>query len=90
MTGVPSGRVMQTAPEASSSGAALGELAVEREDRLGLLERMDHDTGQHRADGMELVLEGGDHAKVPAATPHAPEEVGVLCGAGRQELPVGQ
>ena len=66
------------------------ELAVEREDRLGLLERMDHDTSQHRADGMELVLEGSDHAKVPAATPHAPEEVGVLCGAGREELAVGR
>ena len=67
-----------------------GELAVEREDRLGLLERMDHDTGQHRADRMELVLEGGDDAKVPAATPHAPEEVGVLRGAGREELAVGR
>src|SRR5438132_5666721 len=39
---------------------------------------------------MELVLEGGDHAKVPAATPHAPEEVSVFRGAGREQLAVGR
>ena len=34
---------------------------------------------------MELVFEGGDHAEVPATTPHPPKQVRVLGGAGRKE-----
>src|SRR2546425_6477535 len=49
------------------------ELAVELEDLRCLLERIRHDATQHRADCMELILEGGDDAKVPATTPYAPE-----------------
>src|SRR5262245_58752037 len=37
---------------------------------------------------MELVLKRGHDAKVPATTPHAPEEVGVLSGAGGKALAV--
>src|SRR5262245_22378369 len=37
---------------------------------------------------MELVLKRGHNAKVPATTPHAPEEVGVLGGAGGKALAV--
>jgi hypothetical protein len=50
---------------------------------------MDQDAGQHRADPMELVFEGGDDAKVPAAAPHAPEEVLVIRGASREGLSIG-
>jgi hypothetical protein len=39
---------------------------------------------------MELVLEGGDDAKVSAATPQAPEEVCVLSGTGRKQLAIGR
>jgi hypothetical protein len=35
---------------------------------------------------MELVLKRGHDAKVPTAAPHAPEEVGVLGGAGGEAL----
>jgi len=38
---------------------------------------------------MELVLKGGDHAKVAAATPDTPEEVWMLVGADVAELAVG-
>jgi hypothetical protein len=49
---------------------------------------IDQHPAQHRADGMELVLEGGHDTKVPAAAPHAPEQVGVLGGAGGEALAV--
>jgi hypothetical protein len=65
-------------------------LPLECEDCLGVLERMDDDTGQYRADPMELVLEGGDDAKVSAATPQAPEEVCVISGTGRKQLAIGR
>src|SRR5882724_694555 len=51
---------------------------------------MDDDPGQHWANLMELVLKGGDAAEVPAAAPHAPEEVCMLGGAGREPLAVGR
>jgi hypothetical protein len=60
------------------------------EDGLGVLERMDDDTGQYRADPVELVLEGGDDAKVSAATPQALEAVFVLSGTGRKQLAIGR
>jgi hypothetical protein len=65
-------------------------LPLECEDCLGVLERMDDDTGQYRADPMELVLEGCDDAKVSAATPQAPEEVCVISGTGRKQLAIGR
>ena len=39
--------------------------------------------------GIQPELEVGDDAEVPAAAPHAPEEVGVLVLAGLHELAVG-
>src|SRR5713101_2017887 len=38
---------------------------------------------------MELVLEGGDHAKVAASAAQAPEQVGVLGGTHGQHLAIG-
>jgi hypothetical protein len=42
----------------------------------------------HRADGMELKLEGSHDAKVAAAASKPPEEVFVLLGAGVKEMTV--
>src|SRR5713101_950288 len=38
---------------------------------------------------MELVLEGGDHAKIPAPAAEAPEQIGVLGGTRGQKLAFG-
>src|SRR5215813_3892298 len=52
---------------------------------------MEHHPPQYqRANRIELVLEGRNDAKVPAAAAHAPEEVGMLGGAGSPELAVGR
>ena len=39
--------------------------------------------------GVESVLERGHQAQVAAAAAQAPEQIGVLGGAGREEAPVG-
>src|SRR5579883_1993371 len=41
-----------------------------------------------RTHRMETVLECGGHAEIPAAAMQAPEEVGVLAGAGRAQPPI--
>src|SRR5262245_7579037 len=56
-----------------------GEVAVELQDVFGVLEGMEHQTGQQWADRMQAILKGGHHAKVPASATHSPEEVRVLC-----------
>jgi hypothetical protein len=50
---------------------------------------MEHQTRQHRADGMEAVLKGGHHAKVAPTATQPPEEVRVLSVAGDPELAIG-
>ena len=57
-------------------------LAEEAEHLRRLLDRVSHQTGQHRAQGMKLVLKGSDYAKVAAAAAHTPEEIRILLGAG--------
>jgi len=49
---------------------------------------MPESAGQHRTDGVEPVLERGDHAKVAASAPDPREAVLVLLLAGRQQPPV--
>ena len=61
----------------------------ECEDCLGVLEWMNDDTDQHWADLMELVLEGGDDAKVATAPTDTPEEVWMLGVPGNPDLAVG-
>ena len=71
-------------------GALPGEVAVEPQVLFGLRKGVEqHARQHHRTHGMELVLKGGDHAKVAAAAPDAPEEVLVLTGADVAELTVG-
>ena len=48
-----------------------------------------HRAGQTGANGMQLILEGGHDPEVPAAAPHAPEQVRMRGGTGREELAVG-
>jgi hypothetical protein len=51
--------------------------------------RVEHHAGQDgRADQMQAILERRHHAEVAAAAAETPEEVGMLIGAGTQELPV--
>jgi hypothetical protein len=90
MTGWPSGEGEKAARRGQFIEDIAGELAVKCEDVSCLLEGIEHHATQHQgADRMELVLEGGDDAKVPAAS-HAPEESRVLGGTGGQEPAVGR
>ena len=50
---------------------------------------MQHQPRQHRADGMETVLERGDHTKVAPTATQPPEEVGVLGVTDHPDLAVG-
>src|SRR5262249_54732748 len=71
-------------------GALLTEVAVEPQVLFGLRKRVEQHACQHHGThGMQLVLEGGNHAEVAATTPEAPEEVRVLAGADVAELAVG-
>ena len=80
------GRGEQASDGVHLIGDGRGEVAVEGERILCLAERVKHHPCQDRADGMELVFEGGDHAEVAAPTAQTPEEVGVLARARDQEL----
>ena len=51
---------------------------------------MDDRAGEHRADWVQPVLEGGDDAEVSAPAPQAPEQIRVLLGAGGQEPPISR
>ena len=76
--------------DAQLVGTAARELVVERQDTAGrgraATPAPPPEHGPHR---VQAVLERGDHADVGAAAAHRPEEVGMLGGAGRAQLPVG-
>src|ERR1700737_4673603 len=72
-TGVPSGRLMRTIPEAISSGAPLVNSRKSLRTSFAFSNGYATIPAQHRADRVELVLEGGGDAKVPATTPYTPE-----------------
>src|SRR5262249_46839234 len=60
----------------------------ESERLFGFSERMEQHARQQRADGMQLILEGSDDAKIPTTTAQAPEEVSVLAGASDAQFAV--
>ena len=65
-------------------------LAVEAQEVRRLLDRPEDRPGEHgRAHGVKAKLELGDDPEVAAAAAQAPEEVGVLGLARRDELAVG-
>ena len=82
-TGSPSGEVSKPSDRIHLIGDGRGEVAVKGERFLRLAERIKQHPCQDRADGMELVFEGGDHAEVAAPTAQPPEEVGVLDSRSR-------
>ena len=67
-----------------------GELADQGEQFLCFVVRVDQVTRQHRwADGMQLVLEGGNDAEITPTAPKAPQQVGVLVGVGGEHTAIG-
>ena len=87
---LPLGRCEKPHHRTQLIGVVPGEVSIELECLLGFLVGIEHHAPKQRwAQGMELVLEGGNHAEVPAATAQPPEEVGVFCRAGDQEPPIG-
>ncbi len=69
---------------------AAHEVAVEAEDLVSVACVPEDGAGQNAgSDGVELELERGDHREVAAPSAQRPEEIGVLVGAGRQQLTVG-
>ena len=66
-----------------------GEVAVELQGLFRLRKGMQHQPRQYRADGMETVLERGDHAKVAPTATQPPEEVGIRGIADHPDLAVG-
>ena len=71
-------------------GAVRDPVAMESQHLAGVLHRPEDRAGHDvRSQLVEPELELGDDAEVAPATPHAPEQVGVLVLARRQHLPVG-
>jgi hypothetical protein len=89
---MPATRLPSGAPQRRGGGQLLGaparKLVVKAENVASLGRRIPESAGQHRTDGVEPVLERGDHAEVAASAPDPPEEVLVLLLAGRQQPPV--
>ena len=82
---------MRKAKKPLSSRGALGqELAVDREDLGGLLDRPERRAADDGVDVVQAEHERGDDAEVAAAAADRPEEVGVLVGAGADALAVGE
>jgi hypothetical protein len=84
-------RRRQVEPEerAQLVGCLADELAVERERLAGRADLVEDRAADHRADRVELELERGHYAEVPAAAAQRPEQVRVLRPAGGDEAAVG-
>ena len=83
-------RLSQDYPNAQVVRHVFDELSVFFQDRLGFVEGENNQSAEHsRTNGMQLELEGGDDAKVPAATADAPEQVRILTGTCSDQLSVG-
>src|SRR4029450_9522908 len=76
------GRSQETSIGGQLLVSGAGEVAVELQGLSRLRKGMEHQTCQQRADGMEAVLEGSHHAKVPPTATQPPEEVRVVGVAG--------
>ena len=62
----------------------------EMQDIFRLIERVHHHPCHHRSDTMELILKGGDNAKVAATASNTPKQVCVLSSTGCPQLPIGR
>ena len=66
-----------------------GELAVEAQNFMGIVQMVEDRPGEHdRPDRVQAVLERGDDAEVRPGAAHAPEQIGVVVLAGGDELAV--